>query len=944
MQRSFRLLLAGLFTIGLAACGTETVTETVDAPRVTIDGPYSVLIGENITLTADTLGDDDASYTWTSADAEVATVDADGVVTGVAAGEVMIQATGADSGLAATRGVVVLGEGGGGDAAVPTIAIAGDFALMPGETTPLSATTTNGADSGYTWTSSADAVATVDATGLVTAVADGDVVITATGMDTGATATHGIAVRSEGGVAADPYVFVAGDFVIEVGGTVTLTATTMYGEDASYAWTSSDDAVATVDDAGVVTGHMPGEAVITATGADTGAAGAMGVVVMEAADDAVIPMWEAWAASPHADATAEAFIHWDEDGEISTSCARCHSEGGYMDYLGADGSEPWVVDEPAAIGTTVSCQTCHNAAAVNLFTVVFPSGVTVSDLGSEARCMTCHQGRASTVSVNDKLVEVGDPGDDDVTADLSFINVHYKAAGATLYGGIAMGGYQYDGMMYDTKNHHSADLANCVACHDQHTTEVRLEVCTDCHMGLQAKEDYQDIRMFGSVGDYDGDGDTDEGIYHELMGQADTLYAAIQAYADTVVQTGVVYDSHAYPYFFTDTDGDGEVDEDEANYGNKYASWTPRLLRAAYNYQYFLKDTGAYAHNPKYVIQLLHDSITDLNSALDAPVDFSGDRYDGAHFRGSTEAFRHWDEDGEVSSSCSKCHTSEGFVFYTDNGVTAAMAPENGMKCDACHTIPGTWDELRMVDEVEYPSGITISDPGNADNLCGTCHSGRQAKANVDAAIADDALGFKNVHYLPAASVLQGTDTEVGYEYEGETYAGKWTHVGGTSCTGCHAPKKTKHSFDVHDNQDSCFGCHQTVDDLHDIRMTSTGDYDGDGSSDETLMAELDGLAASLYTKLQAVAADAGSPIVYDSHAYPYFFKDTDGDGEADADEANYGNSYKDWTPALLKASFNYQLYQKEHGAWAHNFAYMGQLLHDSIMDLDPTTTGLTRP
>jgi hypothetical protein len=76
-----------------------------------------------------------------------------------------------------------------------------------------------------------------------------------------------------------------------------------------------------------------------------------------------------------------------------------------------------------------------------------------------------------------------------------------------------------------------------------------------------------------------------------------------------VARTGIVYDAHAYPYLF-----------DEA--GERYATWTPRLLRAAYNYQYASKDPGAFAHNGKYVIQVLYDSLEDLGQQVS--VDMSG--------------------------------------------------------------------------------------------------------------------------------------------------------------------------------------------------------------------------------------------------------------------------------------------------------------------------------
>jgi len=122
--------------------------------------------------------------------------------------------------------------------------------------------------------------------------------------------------------------------------------------------------------------------------------------------------------------------------------------------------------------------------------------------------------------------------------------------------------------------------------------------------------------------DYDGDGNFEEGIYNEITTLYDALYDAIQTYAADVAGTAIAYDSHAYPYWFIDTNENGEADPDEANFGNQYASWTPRLLRAAYNYQYVTKDPGAYSHNPLYIIQVLYDSLSDLGTQVD--VDMTG--------------------------------------------------------------------------------------------------------------------------------------------------------------------------------------------------------------------------------------------------------------------------------------------------------------------------------
>ena len=43
-----------------------------------------------------------------------------------------------------------------------------------------------------------------------------------------------------------------------------------------------------------------------------------------------VPFEQLWAGSPHNDAEAEAFNHWNEDdpAEVSTACAACHSTQG----------------------------------------------------------------------------------------------------------------------------------------------------------------------------------------------------------------------------------------------------------------------------------------------------------------------------------------------------------------------------------------------------------------------------------------------------------------------------------------------------------------------------------------------------------------------------------------------------------------------------------------
>jgi len=331
---------------------------------------------------------------------------------------------------------------------------------------------------------------------------------------------------------------------------------------------------------------------------------------------------QAWSASGHAAADDEAFVHWNGDSppQVPESCAKCHSLYGFLDFLGADGSAPGQVDQAAPIGSVLECEVCHHEMAEALTSVVMPSGIEITDLGPEARCMQCHQGRQSTISVNEM---VGDTGEDVVNLDIGFVNVHYYPAAATKYGATAMGGYQYPGKPYATDFTHVEDFNSCVECHDSHTLQVRGEACLECHPEISERLFYINIRNQDSPLDYDGDGKPAEGIFLEIRDLQHILYQNIQTYADEVAGVPVVYEVNNYPYFFIDTNGNGKPDDKEADFGNRYNAWTPRLLKAAYNYQVSVKDPGAYIHNARYVIQLLYDSIEDLNAALAEPVDLS---------------------------------------------------------------------------------------------------------------------------------------------------------------------------------------------------------------------------------------------------------------------------------------------------------------------------------
>ncbi|WP_347267302.1 polyheme membrane-associated cytochrome C [Paracoccus sp. (in: a-proteobacteria)] len=322
-----------------------------------------------------------------------------------------------------------------------------------------------------------------------------------------------------------------------------------------------------------------------------------------------VPFLHDWLASPHAKADAPAFNNWNAEGEIPKTCARCHSAPGFLDYIGADGSAAGVVDRPAPTGSLIGCTTCHNPTTRQMSGVTFPSGLRVEGLGAEARCMTCHQGRESGASV-DRAVAGRD--EDAVDPALEFINIHYRQAGATLMGMLAGGGYQYPGRAYASQRRHAAPFNRCTTCHDLHTVAPQTEPCAACHQGVTDRDSLRLIRK--SPVDFDGNGNVTEGIAAEIASLHGRLLQRMQAYSRDVAGNPFGY-APRFPYFFNDTDGDGSIGDSEATMPNKFAAWTPRLLKAAYNYQFAAEDPGAYAHNAPYVLQLLHDSLADLSQA-----------------------------------------------------------------------------------------------------------------------------------------------------------------------------------------------------------------------------------------------------------------------------------------------------------------------------------------
>ena len=237
---------------------TLATSITLDKTEVELEATQTA------TLVAKVLPDlaTNKSETWSSSNESIATVDENGVVTAIAIGEATITATTNDgTNLSASCKITVI-------QLAESIALNKTTAsLKATETitlnaTVLPATTTN---KSVSWTSSNEAVATVDANGVVTAIALGEAVITATttdGSDLSATCKVTVIPTLAETITLDKT-----EISLEATEIATLVATVLpeLTTNKSVTWTSSNEEVATVDENGVVTAITVGEATIIAT-------------------------------------------------------------------------------------------------------------------------------------------------------------------------------------------------------------------------------------------------------------------------------------------------------------------------------------------------------------------------------------------------------------------------------------------------------------------------------------------------------------------------------------------------------------------------------------------------------------------------------------------------------------------------------------------------------
>ena len=194
-MKRFTILLMSAILVSFAACKKDSL---IYVTGVEIDATELELeVGGTAVLTATVLPEDatDKTVTWTSSAPDIASVDENGTISGLSAGNAVVTVTTTDGGKTAECKVQV------SPANVPVTGVeldATELELEVGGTAVLTATVLpeNATDKTVTWTSSAPDIASVDENGTISGLSAGNAVITVTTTDGGKTAECKITVAT----------------------------------------------------------------------------------------------------------------------------------------------------------------------------------------------------------------------------------------------------------------------------------------------------------------------------------------------------------------------------------------------------------------------------------------------------------------------------------------------------------------------------------------------------------------------------------------------------------------------------------------------------------------------------------------------------------------------------------------------------------------------------
>lgn len=260
----------------IVACGGTDEAAPTEPPEPPVATTVSISpaavdlssLGETLQLTAAVADQNGqamagASVSWTTTDNSVASVSAGGLVTAVANGSATVTATSGSA--AGTAAVTVAQRAARVDISPASVEFSSLGDSVQFTAAPFDANDNAVEDATVTWSSEDDAVATVDSSGLVTAVGNGTANITAQ-----ADAVSGAAAVTVSQVIVELDVVPPATTLFSLGDTIRLVASGVdanghHGPALAVTWMSEHDAVATVDSTGLVTAVRTGSTDVFAT-------------------------------------------------------------------------------------------------------------------------------------------------------------------------------------------------------------------------------------------------------------------------------------------------------------------------------------------------------------------------------------------------------------------------------------------------------------------------------------------------------------------------------------------------------------------------------------------------------------------------------------------------------------------------------------------------------
>jgi len=265
-------------------------------------------------------------------------------------------------------------------------------------------------------------------------------------------------------------------------------------------------------------------------------------------------------------------------------------------------------------------------------------------------------------------------------------------------------------------------------------------------------------------------------------------------------------------------------------------------------------------------------------------------------------------ESGSLATTCSPCHTSQGFGQTVASGMfnaTSTITDAAPINCRTCHQIHKTYTNadwsLAITSQYRWRFDSTQSQnftPDNSSaNLCGRCHQARPASPGLpNPTSTADSINITNnrwgPHHGPQSNMLAGKGAFNDAGFGGPTHAPK------ISCMGCHGADAIGNYVGGHtlwmtsattgDNITICKTCHPSA---------TSFDISGDQTA-------INGLYQTLKGDLVAFNM---------------------------LDSVNMVIIPKKYAQADLAVFWNFMLVYADGSKGVHNFPYTRDLLNDGI-------------